>query len=525
MCRNDSAKSTMIPTRQRRQKRDKEGQYVLLPSKNTSPSKKKAKKQSKALQKHGKNSQSGGIEAMIPSLLGVGVLIFAVMAQRGFRGRASVAGIDLGTTNSVICVQAQSKAVGDIDCIEDPETGSPIIPSVVAFLQPHERKVGPSSKIKSLLIPHPSHVVVGQRAKHRIESHPHHTLYNAKRVLGRPITDSAIADLRHEVEFQIEGAGHDDDDDTNNEVVFRVDDFSIPPTQVGSYIVNHLIEITKAFLGHDNVHAAVLAVPAKFDALQRQRTMEAFKNAGVQVARVLEEPVAAALAYGLQKKENVEKILVYDFGGGTLDVSILHVSEGFVDVMGNDGDDRLGGADFDATVANLLASRHEQVLKDLSSYNVDAEELASTCSEQTNKIPLCSISSFHTLGEQLKISLSQTAETAHSTCLALPHAKSTDSNGHDTICDGLFKVPLQLSLEDYNESAKPLFDRSVLPITRLLQDLSLEPEEIDEIVMVGGTTRMPQIRALVSEAFRNAQLNTHIDPDITVAYGAASVID
>ena len=242
MCRNDSAKSTMIPTRQRRQKRDKEGQYVLLPSKNTSPSKKKPKKQSKALQKHGKNSQSGGIEAMIPSLLGVGVLIFAVMAQRGFRGRASVAGIDLGTTNSVICVQAQSKAVGDIDCIEDPETGSPIIPSVVAFLQPHERKVGPSSKIKSLLIPHPSHVVVGQRAKHRIESHPNHTLYNAKRVLGRPITDSAITDLRHEVEFQIEGAGHDDDTKTN-EVVFRVDDFSIPPTQVGSYIVNHLIEI------------------------------------------------------------------------------------------------------------------------------------------------------------------------------------------------------------------------------------------------------------------------------------------
>jgi molecular chaperone DnaK (HSP70) len=365
-------------------------------------------------------------------------------------------------------------------------------------------------------MPHPSHVVVGRRAKQRIDSHPSHTLYNAKRVLGRPTSDPAVTVLRNEVEFQI----HDLEE---GEVAFQVDDMLISPRQVGSYVVFHLIQITKAFLGHDNVKSAVLAVPAKFDTFQRQRTMEAFQQAGVKIARVLEEPAAAALAYGLHKKDGVEKILVYDFGGGTLDISILHVSEGYVEVMGSDGDDRLGGVDFDAAVANVLASRHEHILKDLALYPFDAEDLSLTCSQITIDLPLCSISSFHTLGEQLKISLSQSGEMAHAMCLALPPIEGNPQKRD--ICEKLVEQPLQLSLDDYNTAAKPLFDRSILPITRLMDDMTLQPSEIDEIVMVGGTTRMPQVRALVAEAFSDAVLNTHIDPDITVAYGAASVID
>jgi molecular chaperone DnaK (HSP70) len=527
MCQVDNGSSsgnTMVKTetpksraptnnRPRRGKRDKEGKYVLKP---VSPPKKKKPKKSKALLRHGKDAPSGGIEALVPSLIGLGILVISVMAQRGFRGRASVAGIDLGTTNSVICVQAPSKSVGEIDCIQDPITGSPIIPSVVAFLQPHERKVGPSSKIKSNLVPHPSHVVVGQIAKQRIDSHPHHTLYNAKRVLGRSPSDPAIKNLRHEVEFSIL--------DSETEVAFLVDDLLISPEQVGSYVVHHLIQITKSFLGHENVKSAVLAVPAKFDQLQRQRTVEAFRNAGISITRVLEEPAAAALAYGLHKKEGVEKILVYDFGGGTLDVSVLHVSDGYCEVIGSDGDDRLGGADFDAAVAGLLAKRHAQVLSNLASYEVDAEELPASCSKVTDELPLCSVSSFHTLGEQLKISLSSDGDTAHAECLGLP---PTDGNAESVqlICDQLSVQPLSLSLADYDKAVNPLFERSILPVTRLLKDLTLRPDEIDEIVMVGGTTRMPQIRELVREAFSSAQLNTHIDPDITVAYGAASVID
>lgn len=519
--------SSSLPTKRRRGKREKTTDYVSTPATTAvgDPNKslkKKKKKKSKALQKHGKDSSSGGIESLIPSFIGVGILIFGVLAQQGFRGRASVAGIDLGTTNSVICVQAQSKGVGDIDCIRDPDSNSPIIPSVVSFLEPHERKVGPSSKVPSLLTPHPSHVVVGQRAKQRIDSHPHRTLYHAKRVLGRPTSDSAIDDLRKEVEFAVIP------DEESSEAAFKVDDHVILPQHVGSYVVTHLIDITKTFLGHDNVKSAVLAVPAKFNTLQRQRTMEAFKEAGVKIARVLEEPAAAALAYGLHKKEGVEKILVYDFGGGTLDVSILHVAEGYCEVIGSDGDDKLGGADFDAAVASYLASRHAHVLDQLASYNNNdtAETLSEVCPRITQDLPICSLSSFHTLAEQLKITLSQTGETVETDCLAVP-ASSNASLPADlsSLCEALTPEKLSLSLEDYDRVVAPLLDRSILPITRLLEDLTLDETEMDEIVMVGGTTRMPQVRARVRKAFSKAQMNTHIDPDLTVAYGAASVID
>ncbi|CAJ1945805.1 unnamed protein product [Cylindrotheca closterium] len=481
--------------------------------------KKKVKKESAALRKHGKDSPSGGIEAMLPSLIGVGILVFAVMAQQGFRGRASVAGIDLGTTNSVICVQAPSKGVGEIDCISDPESGSAIIPSVVSFLEPHERKIGPYSKIASSLVPHPSHVVVGSRAKHRIDSHPTHTLYHAKRVLGRPADDPAIAELNQEVEYKmIQGTIEDEG------VMFQVNGHIISPRQVGSYVVFHLLQIAKTFLGHDNIKSAVLAVPAKFDTRQRQLTMEAFQQAGVKISRVLEEPSAAALAYGLHKKEGVEKILVYDFGGGTLDVSILHISEGYVEVMGSDGDDRLGGANFDGAVANLLLRQHQQILSDIDAAGVNVEELSLSCPQVSNDVPLCTISSFHTLGERMKIALSG-MERVKSSCLSLPSMKQPHGESRDFSCEDLVKQDLELSLDDYNAAVKPLFDRSLIPITRLMDDLTLEADDIQEIVMVGGTTRMPQIRKLVSEAFGSAQLNTHIDPDITVAYGAASVVD
>ena len=521
---------TTTTTRPRRGKRDKNFIPQLPPAQQNK--KTKVTKQSRALQRHGKKdgASGGGVEAMLPSLIGVAVLVVAVMAQHGFRGRASVAGIDLGTTNSVICVQAPSKSIGTIDCIPDPLSGSPIIPSVVSFLEPHERKVGPSSKIPSLLVPHPSHVVVGHRAKQRIESHPQHTLFHAKRVLGRPMDDPAVAALKHEVEFDIIAHQHPhDDDDDDDEVAFRVDDMIISPRQVGSYVVHHLIQITKQFMGHDNIQSAVLAVPAKFNALQRQRTMEAFKAAGVNIVRVLEEPAAAALAYGLHKKEGVEKILVYDFGGGTLDVSILHVAEGYCEVMGSDGDDRLGGADFDAAVAAILTQQHSSALESLSQYPISAEELSALCPNVSEAMPICSVSSLHTLGEQLKIRLSETGTQVHATCLAVPPASEENTAlSHPVptaICDRLIPTDLSLSMEQFNEAAKPLFERSILPVTRLLKDLTLNEDEMDEIVMVGGTTRMPQIRSLVREAFSTAQMNTHIDPDLTVAYGAASVND
>jgi len=500
----------------------------------------KRRKSSKALQRHANDAPSGGIQSLLPSLIGVAILVCAVAAKLGFRGRASTAGIDLGTTNSVICVQSLAKGVGEIECIKDPANGSPIVPSVVSFLEPSERKVGPSSKVRSLLDPHPSHVVVGQAAKRRIDSHPHHTLYNAKRVLGRPASDPAIDELRSEVEFQITTDTQQEDHD---EAAFVVPDspVPIPPWQVGSYVVHHLIQITKDYLGHDNVKSAVICVPAKFGDQQKMRTYQAFRQAGINVARVVEEPTAAALAYGLHRKEGVDYILVYDFGGGTLDVSLLHVSDGFVDVMGSDGDDRLGGADFDAAIAHFLlehqngkaiVGRATDALQELSTSvdtthsGSDLEEQLSSACPSLKETPLCTTSSYHTLGERLKISLSQypneTVQVQES-CLAPPDGSSAPSL--EAFCSSLQPIELTLTSEEYERSVQPLLVRSVLPVERLLKDLDLQVSDIDEVVMVGGTTRMPQIRDLVKQALPTSQLNTHIDPDITVAYGAASVID
>jgi len=543
---------------------------------------KKAKKQSKAKQKHGADGPSGGIEALVPSLIGLAVLGCGIMAKMGFRGRAEVAGIDLGTTNSVICVQAPSKGVGAIDCMVDPVTNSPIIPSVVSFLEPSERPVGAKSKKASKLVPHPSQVVVGHVAKMRINSHPHHTVYNAKRVLGRLPTDRAIQALQDEVEFQIHiedattTTTTDDQEPTpeDERVVFRVPHhthqnqpsewMSITPQQVGSYVVDALLQIAHQQLGHENVKAAVICVPAKFDTLQRQRTVAAFQQAGVKVTRMLEEPTAAALAYGLHQKEGVDYIVVYDFGGGTLDVSLLHVSNGFVDVMGSDGDDRLGGADFDASIAHYWLEQQQQVdeitsqtphqamVADVSAvlHQLEAvlentpqhfdleQELSSLCPAILEH-PLCTVSSFHTMAERIKIHLSNTYregdadedEPLEIHCLRLP--PNTDRIATqddplamvDTFCGLLEKTTLTLSKNEFLEAARPLLARSILPVQRLLKDLDLTTNDIDEVVMVGGTTRMPQIRALVRDELSASSLNTHIDPDVTVAYGAASVID
>ena len=507
----------------RRLKREKSARFIQR----TAAVSPKGKKKSKALQKHGNDSPSGGIESLLPSFIGLAVLACGIMAKMGFRGRASVAGIDLGTTNSVVCVQKLDKGVGEIECIPDPKTGSPIIPSAVSFLEPWERKVGPSSKIASQLDPHPSYVVVGQAAKKRIDSHPHHTLYQAKRVLGRPADDPAIDKLRGEVEFGI----HSQEDADG--VYFQVPDTPLPisPQQVGSYVVHYLSQITKEFLGHDNVKSAVICVPAKFNDEQRQKTHDAFRAAGISVARVVEEPTAAALAYGLHRKEGVDYILVYDFGGGTLDISLLHVSDGFVDVMGSDGDDRLGGADFDAAVAHFLLEQHGgQAIVDLVVPHFERfeDELSLKCPDLPD-IPLCTSSSFHTIAEELKIQLSAFPDgggNVSSQCLALEQTLARQKDlGIAEFCSGLQPTTLQLTSNEYNQAVKPLLDRSALPVERLLADLEIETSEIDEVVMVGGTTRMPQVRSLVKQALPDSQLNTHIDPDITVAYGAASVID
>lgn len=534
--------------------------------------------QSKSRKKHKDDEPSGGIESIIPSLLILIVLACGFAAKMGFRGRATVAGIDLGTTNSVVCVQEQAQGanLGKIQCMSDPLTNSPIIPSVISFLDPHDDITNPSSKKKKdesplafQLDPHPSQVIVGSAAKLRIDTHPHHTVYHAKRVLGRPCIDNAVQDLAHEVEFQISCnsttglAQHDIDElrlNGHDDVVFSVpfhsidrhthkpiDRVFVQPHHVGSYIIHHLMEITRTFLQHDSVQSAVIAVPAKFDRFQRAATVKAFRNAGVSVARILEEPVAAALAYGLQKKDGVNYIMVYDFGGGTLDVSILYVSDGgYVDVMGSDGDNSLGGVDFDVAVAHSLLEADagagrlavdrvanalklmEQKLSGAAGKEVDMDALLSTQCKEFEKVPLCTFSSFHTIAEKMKINLSSSPSdntAVYGSCLGLSNQVGPNPESIPDLCSLLEPIELTLTLDQYNEVCEHLYDRSLIPIRRILKDMNLEREEIDEVVMVGGTTRMPQIQSLVKRELVVQSLNTHIDPDLTVAYGAASVMD
>ena len=504
--------------RRRRGKRDKE------------PVVKRPKRQSKALQKHKNDTPSGGIEVMLPSFIGLAILACGAMAKMGFRGRPSVAGIDLGTTNSVVCVQGQTGEQIVIDCIADPASGSAVIPSVVSFLEPHEWSVGPSSKRTSELSPHPSHVVAGASAKRRIDSHPHHTLYHAKRVIGRSLEDPSVGVLESEVEFGMQpgedGAGVD----------FTVPSLNVrvSPQQVGAYVVDHLSRVVANALGHENVKSAIICVPAKFNARQRQETAAAFRTAGFTVTRILEEPTAAALAYGLHRKDGVDYILVYDFGGGTLDLSLLHVSEGFVDVLGSDGDDVLGGSNFDDAIAQFLIENHKGTLETLTSvlqqYRWEEDAISNNCPVLAEH-PLCSVSSFHTIGEQFKIQLSEQYGTSDhlqvsSQCMALPKNKGgVDVSSLDAFCGALQPLDLRISLDEFESISQPLFARALAPVARLLHDYDMTSADIDEIVMVGGTTRMPQIRKLVQDALDGSTMNTSIDPDLTVAYGAASVID
>jgi len=577
---NDSSKTSSNPhsnksqeasasVRKRRGKRDKAPIYSSPNQKwNETQLRHIKKSQSKLRKKHKNDEPSGGIESLLPSFIALAVIACGFAAKMGFRGRANVAGIDLGTTNSVICVQEQAKGVGNIECIPDPLTNSPIIPSVISFLDPHDSNNAHPSKKKVPtsfeLDPHPSQVIVGSAAKVRIDTHPHHTLYNAKRILGRPCSDDVVHEFRQEVEYEVScvppqsSQGENLElEDSHSNIIFRVpfhstnpqshetiDKISLKPQNVGSYIINHLMEITKNYLQHDNVKSAVIAIPAKFDQFQRAATVRAFRNAGVSVARVLEEPVAAALAYGLQKKDGVNYIMVYDFGGGTLDVSILHVSDGgYVEVMGSDGDNSLGGVDFDVAVAHSLLDSHGgdiivervgYILKEMEKKLLeeggeeDMEELLALQCERLEQSPLCTLSSFHTIGEKMKISLSSVTGkggTVNGTCYGISERVDATPETISDLCSLLEPMELTFTSEQYNEACEHLYERAMFPIRRILKDLNLDTEEIDEVVMVGGSTRMPQIQDMVKIELAVKSLNTRIDPDLTVAYGAASVID
>jgi molecular chaperone DnaK len=346
---------------------------------------------------------------------------------------AKVVGIDLGTTNSVVAVmEGQSPTV-----IANSE-GSRTTPSVVAFTKTGER-------------------LVGQLAKRQAVTNPDRTISSIKRYMG---TDHKV----------------------------KIDGKDYTPQEISSMILQKLVNDASSYLG-ERVTQAVVTVPAYFNDAQRQATKDAGKIAGLDVLRIINEPTAAALAYGLDKKGN-ETILVWDLGGGTFDVSILEVGDGVFEVKSTNGDTHLGGDDYDARVRDWLVSefRKEQGI-DLSGDRQALQRLTEAA-------------------EKAKIELSGTVQTS----INLPFI-TADQNGPK-------HLDVTLTRAKFEELTQDLTDRCIQPFKNALSDAKLDVSKIDEVVMVGGSTRMPVIQELVKK-LTGKELNQSVNPDEVVAIGAA----
>ncbi|GAB5036602.1 molecular chaperone [Nannochloropsis oceanica] len=413
------------------------------------------------------DSAAGRIAILIPVL---GVAICAGMAAFGFKGRVNVVGVDLGTTFSVVAVNEH----GTVRVIKD-KYGDPLVPSIVSF--------APGGN-----------VLVGKEARRRLALDPTHTIYDAKRFIGRDFDDPTVRmELERHPFSVIKHEGN------YSGVGFAMNDETVTPEEVGAHVLRRLLDMTADYLGHRQVTKAVIAVPAKFNSRQKRATGEAYMRAGLKVMRVLEEPTAAAIAYGLHQKPNVHHILVYDFGGGTLDVSLLYVHEGFVTVEGIDGDDHLG--------AGLGEGKEALFFDD----DGDIPSSNSTRSSSPHALHDCASYTMLSIAEHLKKRLSSSPFASFS-CL---------SNKKD---GGLSKN-ITVTRQAFEKACADVFARALAPVDLCLESNGMATSEIDEVVMVGGTTRIPKVREMLRVHLQVASLNTHIDPDITVAVGTACVVD
>ena len=370
---------------------------------------------------------------------------------------AKIIGIDLGTTNSVVAVIEG----GDPTVIPTAE-GSRLLPSVVAFNNNRER-------------------LVGQTAKRQSVVNPDNTVYSIKRFMGRRFDE--VETERKMVPYQVvEGSAGD------ARVKLPVTNREYSPQEISAMILGKMKTDAESYLG-ETVNQAVITVPAYFNDSQRQATKDAGKIAGLDVLRIINEPTAAALSYGLDKKEN-ETILVFDLGGGTFDVSVLDVGEGVVEVQATNGDTHLGGDDWDEIIVNWLAEEYkrEQGI-DLRNDRQALQRLREAA-------------------EKAKIELSSVLETE----INLPYI-TADSSGPK-------HLQMKLSRSKFEQLSEDLVQRLRGPFDAAMKDAKLSAEKIDEIVLVGGATRMPMVQELV-RSFTNKEPHKGVNPDEVVAVGAA----
>ena len=370
---------------------------------------------------------------------------------------APAVGIDLGTTYSCVGVFRDDR----IEIIAN-DQGNRTTPSFVAFTDTER--------------------LIGDAAKNQVAMNPHHTVFDAKRLIGRRYGDAEVqADMKHWPFKIIEKAGK-----PVIEVEFKGEQKQFTPEEISSMILVKMREVAEAYLG-GTVNNAVITVPAYFNDSQRQATKDAGLIAGLNVLRIINEPTAAAIAYGLDKKTEGERnVLIFDLGGGTFDVSLLTIEEGIFEVKSTAGDTHLGGEDFDNRLVNHFVNEFKRKhKKDLTTNARALRRLRTAC-------------------ERAKRTLSSAAQT---------------SIEIDSLFEGI-DFYTSITRARFEELCQDLFRGTMEPVERVLRDAKVDKSSVHEIVLVGGSTRIPRIQRLVSDFF-NKDPNKSINPDEAVAYGAA----
>lgn len=365
-----------------------------------------------------------------------------------------VIGIDLGTSNSCVAIME-----GGNPSVINNEEGSRTTPSIVAY-----------SKGERL---------VGSPAKRQAVTNPHNTVYSAKRFIGMKFSE--VKKEAGSMPFKVESS-------KNGMCHFLVDNQELPPEAISAQVLSKMKSAAEAYTG-ETITEAVITVPAYFNDAQRQATRDAGKIAGLEVKRIINEPTAAALAYGLDKGQD-KKIAVYDLGGGTFDVSILEIGDGVVEVLSTNGDTHLGGDDIDNVLIDWIS---EEFKRD---HGIDLREDSMVMQRLRDA------------AEKAKIELSSTQQTD----INLPFV-TADASGPK-------HLQLNLSRANFEKMIDPLVNRTIQPIKNALKDSSLKKSDIDEVLLVGGSTRVPLVRETV-EKFFGKESNNSVNPDEVVALGAA----
>jgi molecular chaperone DnaK len=369
---------------------------------------------------------------------------------------SKIIGIDLGTTNSVVSVMQGGEPV-----VIPNQEGARTTPSVVAITKNGER-------------------LVGLVAKRQAVTNPENTIYSIKRFMGRRFDE--VTEETKRIPYKVVKGDHDD---ARIEIFGKV----YSPPQISAMILGKLKSAAEDFLG-EKVTKAVITVPAYFNDAQRQATKQAGEIAGLEVVRIINEPTAAALAYGLDKKSD-ETIAVYDLGGGTFDISVLEVGAGVVEVKSTNGDTHLGGDDIDQRIVDWLIEEFKKENNiDLSKDRMALQRLKEAA-------------------EKAKIELSQMMETE----INLPFITAGAS--------GPIHMQLKLTRTRLEQLMNDLLDRSMKPVKQALEDAKMSPNDIQEVVMVGGSTRIPKVQQLVRTFFGEKELHRGVNPDEVVAVGAA----